>query len=201
MQYEAVIFDIGGVLVRTLDWSIRHQWEERLNLPADALSALVFDTEPARLASLGQGSDEQIWHQVAEQCGCTSEVLGCLHEDFWSCDTLNVELATFIRSLRPRYKTGILSNAWPELRDMNQQRFGLGDIVDYTAYSFQIGILKPAPQSFNYILERLDVDAPHAIFVDDFEKNVRGAREVGMTAVRFVDTAQTIGEIQTLLAA
>jgi glucose-1-phosphatase len=200
MKYAAVIFDIGGVLVRTLDWSARHRWEVRLNLPQNGLSALVFDSDATRLASIGQGSDERIWQLVAEHCGINADELTQLREDFWSCDTLDVELAEYLRLLRPRYKTGILSNAWSELRDMNVQRFGMSDIVDYTAYSFQIGVLKPVPQSFAFILDRLGVNAAQAIFVDDFEKNIRGAQEVGMTAVRFVDTAQTIRELEALLS-
>ena len=200
MKYEAVIFDIGGVLVRTLDWSKRHQWEERLSLPLDGLSALVFDTEATRLASIGQGSHERIWQMIAETCGLDTDELTRLREDFWACDTLNEELVTFMRSLRPCFKTGILSNAWPELSDMNVQRFGLGGSVDQTAYSFEIGVLKPAPQSFAYILDHLGVEAAHSIFVDDFEKNIRGAREMGMTAIRFVDTPQTIAELRALLA-
>jgi HAD superfamily hydrolase (TIGR01509 family) len=199
MKYEAVIFDIGGVLVRTLDWSARHQWEDRLNLPVDGLSTLVFDSEPARLASIGEGWDEHIWQLVAEQCVLETDELSQLRLDFWIGDALNVELADFLRSLRPRFKTGILSNAWSEMRDMNRQRFGMSDIVDKTVYSFEIGVLKPTRQSFDYILKSLDVEPSHAIFVDDFEKNVHGARDAGMTAVRFIDTLQTIGELNALL--
>ena len=40
---HAVIFDIGGVLVRTEDWSGRRKWEERLGLPERGLSTIVFD--------------------------------------------------------------------------------------------------------------------------------------------------------------
>ena len=197
---RAVIFDIGGVLVRTEDWSGRSKWERRLGLPPLGLSTLVFDCDPAMRASLGQGPDEAIWQHVAQECHLLPEELKQLRADFWSGDRPNQELLALVRSLRPRYKTGILSNAWPEMRDLNVQRFGLVEAVDEAIYSFQAGILKPDPSSYRCILDRLGVAPEQAIFVDDAERNIAGAQRVGMRTVRFTDTQQAIAELRHLLS-
>ena len=47
MPIRAVIFDFGGVLVRTEDRTPRAQLAARLGLTYDELSALVFDSESA----------------------------------------------------------------------------------------------------------------------------------------------------------
>jgi epoxide hydrolase-like predicted phosphatase len=198
-SYRAVIFDIGGVLVRTEDWSGRRLWEQRLGLPEWGLNALVFDGELALCASTGAGSDEAIWQQVAQRHHLTPEVLAQLRADFWRGDRLNEALLAYVRALRPRYKTGILSNAWAEMRDLNVQRFGLGQVVDETVYSFECGLLKPDAASYRYILDRLCAQPEQAIFVDDAERNILGAQALGMTTVRFIETHQAIAELNELL--
>ena len=196
---QAVIFDIGGVLVRTEDWSGRRKWEQQLGLPEWGLSALVFDGELALRASVGQGLDEAIWEHVAQECHLSPETLAQLRADFWSGDRPNLDLLAYLRSMRPHYKTGILSNAWAEMRNMNVQRFGLADVVDEVVYSFECGILKPDPASYRFILARLGVEPGQAIFVDDAERNIRGAQALGLRTVQFRDTQQAITELRALL--
>ncbi len=196
---QAVIFDIGGVLVRTEDWSGRRKWEQRLGLPEWGLSTLVFDGELALRASTGQGPDEAIWQHVAQECHLAPDTLAQVRADFWSGDRPNQDLLAYLRSLRPHYKTGILSNAWAEMRDMNVQRFGLAEIVDETVYSFECGVLKPDPASYRFILARLGVEPGQAVFVDDAERNIHGAQALGLHTVRFSDTPQAIAELCALL--
>ncbi len=198
---RAVVFDIGGVLVRTEDWSGRRRWERRLGLPIRGLNALVFDCGPAILASTGRGPDEAIWRYVGRKYGLRPDEQAQLREDFWSGDGPNGVLVEFLSRLRPRHKTGILSNAWPEMRDLNVNRFGLGNVVDVTVYSFEVGVLKPAPRSYRCVLEKLGVRAREAVFVDDTVRNIEGAREVGMRTVLFQDTDQTIADLTVLLGA
>ena len=199
MTLQAVIFDIGGVLVRTEDWSGRAKWEARLGLPERALATLVFDSDAAMQAALGAGPDRAIWEHVARTLKLDAEQLGQLRADFWSGDRLNTELLQFLRNLRPRWRTGILSNAWPEMRDMNVSMFGLDQVVDETIYSFEVGLLKPDPRIFEVAAQRLGVPAARVVFVDDFPQNVVAARTAGLSAVQFMDTPQTIAELRQLL--
>ena len=198
---RAVIFDIGGVLVRTEDWSGRRKWENHLGLPEWALSTLVFECAAAIQASTGRGHDEAIWQFVGEKCGLDPHDLSILRADFWSGDRLNRELADYVNQLRPQYTTGILSNAWPEMRDLNVDRFGLKGLVDETVYSFETGILKPDPRSYLHVLRKLKVQANEAIFVDDAERNILAAQVVGMRTVLFKKTTQAITDLNYLLGA
>ena len=47
-------------------------------------------------------------------------------------------------------------------------------------FSFQIGLRKPDPLSFKYILEKHSLDASKTLFIDDFIQNIDGARSVGL---------------------
>ena len=199
MPIKAVIFDFGGVLVRTLDSSRRRRWEARLNLPAGGLSRIVFDSDAAARVSLGQAPNSAIWQHVADTLGLDDEQLEELQRDFWAGDQLDAELVQFIRELRPRYKTAILSNAWSDARQLFSQVFGLGDVVDAMIISAEEGVIKPDPRIYQIAAARLGVQPEQAIFVDDVAANAAGAQAIGMRGVQFKSTSQTIAEIKDYL--
>jgi epoxide hydrolase-like predicted phosphatase len=200
MAIRAVIFDFGGVLVRTMDLSGRRKWETRFGLADWELARAVFDSEASRLAQLGQGPPEAIWQHVAELYQLDARQLDDLQRDFWLGDQLDQALVRFLCGLRPRYKTAILSNAWSNAREVFVQKYGLGDAVDLMVISAEEGVMKPVPQIYQITLERLAVRPEEAVFVDDMERNVEGARAVGMWAVQFKDTEQTLTELREYLS-
>jgi epoxide hydrolase-like predicted phosphatase len=107
-------------------------------------------------------------------------------------------LIDYARSLKPRFKTGIISNAWPEARENIREHVN-GDAFDVMLFSAEEGVAKPAQAIYERALTRLNV-APHeAIFVDDVEENVEAARTIGMRTFRFENTDQVIGQINRYL--
>ncbi len=51
---------------------------------------------------------------------------------------------------------------------------------DELYFSHEMGVSKPTPYFFRYILERENVDGNEAFFVDDREENLRGAEQFGI---------------------
>lgn len=194
---RAVLFDLGGVIVRTDFQSPRQRLADRLGIDYDDLVRLVFDSETSRTASLGGISEEEHWQAVARRLNRPKEA-EALRDEFFAGDVLDRSLVDFLRSLRPRYKTGLLSNAWSGLRQyVIKQRFD--DAFDTMIISAEVGMMKPQAEIYLLALERLGVRPPQALFVDDFEENVEGAQAVGMSAILFRDAAQTIEKIRQLL--
>ena len=58
---------------------------------------------------------------------------------------------------------------------------------------------KPDPEIYALTLERLALPAEACLFLDDIDVNVTTARELGMSAIHFVDTAQAIADISAAL--
>jgi glucose-1-phosphatase len=198
MAIRAVFFDVGGVLLRTEDLAPRRKWEQRFSLPEWGLAEIVFSNPVARRSSLGQASQAEIWAEVARCLSLNPEELEELKLDFWKGDVWDEALLGFIRSLRPRLKTGIISNAWLEAWELvktqvNQETF------DAVLFSSEEGIEKPEPEIYQRALARLNVLPAEAIFVDDMPKNVEGARAVGMVGVHFTDSLKTREEIERLI--
>ncbi len=51
-------------------------------------------------------------------------------------------------------------------------------------------VLKPDPEIFHLLFERYGLKAQDCVFIDDVEKNVAGARAVGMHALHFTGPDQ-----------
>jgi epoxide hydrolase-like predicted phosphatase len=199
MPIRAVIFDFGGVLVRTEDPAGRRKWEARLGLAEGELVKAVFDSDVSTRAALGEVPEDEVWKHVAATFRLNADEAHELEHDFWAGDRLDAELTQFLRDLRPRYKTAILSNAWSGARKAFVEWFGLGDVVDTMVISAEEGVAKPAPRIYQIAAERLGVRPEEVVFVDDMAVNARGAQAVGMVGVQFKSTSEVIAEVRRSL--
>jgi epoxide hydrolase-like predicted phosphatase len=200
LKIEAVIWDLGGVLVRTMDRSRRIQWEERLLLEKGELDRLVFGGSEGRAAALGNSNAANIWHSLGERLKLSSEEIKILEDDFWAGDRVDQELITLIRDLRQRFKTCLLSNAWPDLRHALENVWQIADAFDEIVISAEIGLVKPDPKIYKFALERLEVSPQKAVFIDDFMVNIEAANALGLHTIHFVSSAKTQTQLKNLLA-
>jgi HAD superfamily hydrolase (TIGR01509 family) len=200
MPIRAIIFDFGGVLMRTHDYTARQKWADRLGLPERELENAVFGSTAATRGMLGELPPEATWDDAAATFHLDEEALRQFQDDFWSGDRLDRELIDFLAGLRPRYKTALLSNAWSDARALFTERFGLDRAVDLMVISAEEHLAKPDARIYQLTLDRLGVRPEEAVFVDDMPTNVEAARAVGMAGVRFQSTGQVIAEVQARLA-
>ena len=118
MQIKALIFDFGGVLMRTVDQTPRRRWEIRCGLPKLGLAKLVFDNPVARQATIGDAQSSDIWNYVGLALGLSNGELTDLESDFWKGDKINSGLVDYVRTHSVAYRPCILSNAWPDARNL-----------------------------------------------------------------------------------
>jgi glucose-1-phosphatase len=200
MPIRAVIFDLGGVLVRTEDRQPRQQLASRLQMNYAELSDLVFENESARLATLGKVTASEHWETLRRVLDLTPEEFDRVRVGFWGGDSLDQELVDFIRSLRPAYKTALLSNAWDNLRRVLVEDWQIADAFDEIIISAEVGVAKPEEHIYEITLERLGVAPAEAVFVDDFIENVKAAQRVGLHAIHFKSSQQALSELRELVA-
>jgi putative hydrolase of the HAD superfamily len=201
MAIRAVVFDIGGVLEITPDLGLTERWETRLRLPAGELNQRMHDVWAA--GSIGTITEGDVHQAITDRLGLDGQQLAAFMADFWReyLGTANTQLIEYARQLRPRYRTGILSNSFVGAREREQAAYGFEDLVDEIVYSHEARMSKPDPRIYALTCARLDVRAEEAVFLDDTGRCVDGAREAGMHAVRYQDNAQAIEEIEKLLTA
>lgn len=78
------------------------------------------------------------------------------------------------------YKMGVISDTSPSL-EYTLQQLGLSNyFCSFTASSL-VGVGKPDPIIYNAALNSLNVKAEESIYVDDYDIEADGARDIGMT--------------------
>lgn len=182
---KAVIFDVGGVLLKTFDWSFRQRWDEKLGLPKRTIEELVFNSPLGMAAQLGQVTIEEHWQLIGRELGLTAAELATLRHDFWAGDAFDLELINWIRQLRPRYQTAVISNAFTDLRQVLTVEFNFGDVFDLITVSAEEGVMKPHPAIYERTLTQLGVQPAEAIFIDDNLRNIEAAQALGLKTVHY----------------
>ena len=99
----------------------------------------------------------------------------------------------YIRKLHPRYKVGLLSNAWDDLRQTLHERWNIDGLFDEMIISAEVKMVKPDPRIFHLAVERLGVQPAEAIFIDDIAENVEAARREGLFAIQYHRYAKDAG--------
>lgn len=199
MAIRAIIFDLGGVLLRTADFSRREKLAARFGMSRNELEDLVFGGTSGGGLQRGEISQEEHLKYVQDRLKCDPQELNSLIEIFFAEDMLDEELVQYIRELHRGYKTALLSNATAELREQIASKWHMDDAFDLLVISGEVGTTKPEPKIYQLALEGLGVEAQQAIFVDDVSRNVDGARSVGMNAIQFRSARQVREEIEQLL--
>jgi glucose-1-phosphatase len=97
----------------------------------------------------------------------------------------------YIKSLRPKYRTYLLSNTNAihivhvnDYLKRAHRHDDLGLFFDKAHYSYELGHRKPTPESFRAVLAANNLQAHESLFVDDLAPNIAAARAVGLQAVQ-----------------
>jgi epoxide hydrolase-like predicted phosphatase len=196
---KAVFFDLGGVIVRTEYQAPRQHLAENLGMEYEDLEKLVFAGPSGQQASVGEISTEEHWAQVTKRLRRPASETQSIRDAFFAGDVVDRELIDYIRSLRPKYKTGLISNAWPDLRDyIVKQKFD--DAFDTMVISAEVGVMKPEAKIYQIALDQAGVSPNETIFVDDFIENIEGCEELGMHGIHFRNPEQAIEDLKKLLS-
>lgn len=186
---KAIIFDCFGVIL-TGTWA---QFRDTHFIHDDYL--LQRADEATRAVDLGLISREDYRETIAELSGLTlADVVELLEKG----SDINVQLLEFIRMLKKNYKVGMLSSVAPNRLEqfLTVEQRGLFDAV---VLSHEIGYVKPEPQAYQIAADRLGVMPEECIFVDDQERNITGAQEVGMRALHYKNFIQFEHGLKELL--
>jgi putative hydrolase of the HAD superfamily len=201
MPVRAVVFDIGGVLEDAPPTGVAERWEAALGLRPGELNERLGGVWEA--GAIGAISEGEVHRSIGRLLGLDEAQVSAFVQDIWTeyLGTLNAELAGYFSSLRPRYRTAMLSNSFVGAREREQERYGFGDITDLIVYSHEVGMSKPDPRIYRLACDRLGVRPEQVVFLDDRPDFVEAALEAGITAILFQDNEQAIADIEARLNA
>ena len=194
---RAIILDFGGVLLHPGDPAVHEQLARELGISVDTLRREIFVGPLSLAAQRGEISPQELWATLAQQWGLPPEKGEWLAQRFWEGIRIDTDLADWLRQRKRRYRTGLLSNAWSDLRDL-LHRLGIADAFDAMVISAEEHLMKPDPAIYRLMLERLGVEPDEAVFVDDRLENVHAAHALGMRTVQFRHRDQAMAELRNL---
>ncbi len=197
---RAVIFDLGGVLLRTDDPQPRTQLAERLGLSREQLEQIVFENPLAQQAERGMATPEAAWAEVARRLHVPIEEIRKIRKEFFGGDRVDFSLVELIQNLRTDYTTALLSNTMiVDLPGFLRQELQIIDTFDVVISSAQCKIAKPDPAIFHLALELVKARPQEAVFVDDASRNIAAANALGLHTIHFRSAAQTRADLLAFL--
>lgn len=187
---EVVLLDVGGVIVPPADPIRLAHTAAHLGLASAELVALLYQGEPWYALSTGQMDEAAYWQALGARVGRPEADLRRFLKPVWERDAVDGDVVALVQALRGRVRLAILSNATLGLED-HLNRLGVAQYFTPIINSARVGLRKPDPRIFSLALALLGVAPAAVLFVDDKQRNVEVAREMGMVTVLF-DRASTL---------
>lgn len=198
MPIRVVFFDFGGVIQRTEFQSPRQKLAQRFGMEYDDIDNIVFNSPTAKQATVGEVAVEKHWEAVAKRLKVSKDEIATVEREFFAGDVIDHDIVEYLRSLRPRYKTGLISNAWSDMREY-LVRQKLDEVFDTLTISAEVGVAKPEAKIYLLALEQVQVEPEAAVFVDDVPANIEACEALGMQGILFRDPLKAMNELKNLL--
>lgn len=198
MNIRAVFFDFGGVIQRTEYQAPRQHLAQRFNMEYDDIDRIVFASPTAAQATVGTIPVKKHWEAVASRLKINKKDIAAVEREFFAGDVIDLPILDYLRSLRPRFVTGLITNAWSDMRDY-LVRVKIDDAFDHLIISAEVGVAKPDAKIYHLALEQAKVKAGEAAFVDDVSANIAACEQVGMKGILFKDPYKSMEQLKKLL--
>jgi putative hydrolase of the HAD superfamily len=200
---EAVIWDFGGVLT-TSPFEAFARFETERGLPANIIRRTNANNHwenawaKFERAEVDLDAFDQLF--AAESLALGAEVRGRDVLPLLSGD-LRPEMVEALRRVKSKFKTGCITNNLPanSIGSRGSQSLYIAEVMtlfDHVIESAKIGLRKPDPRIYRMMLEALDVDPKHCVYLDDLGVNLKPAREMGMTTIKVLSAPQAITELE-----
>ena len=191
-----IVFDLGGVV---FDW-----------LP-DRLAARAFtdvdDQQIAREEIIGHPdwleldrgsiSQEQAIVNAVSRTGLPKSSIAGLFQLVGPLLTPIQPTIDLVHELAQasQHKLYVLSNMHQASIDYLEANFDFWDLFEAKVISCRVGMVKPEPAIYNYLLRANDLAPGDTVFIDDMPPNITAAQAAEMKAIQFEDTHRTRMEL------
>ena len=180
---KLLLFDCFGVVMREVApfWFRRYYSDEE----ADRIKeSMMHDGD------VGAVPDDVLYRRLGKTVGVPGDEI---KREWESLVIPNPDTVALIRELKSRYRVALLSNAMSGYLRYALDKCGIADLFDFVIVSAEVKLVKPDPAIFELALERAGVVAKDALMIDDVEKNLDGAKAVGIDGYLFRSAAGLAG--------
>lgn len=209
MTPAVLYFDLGNVLLSYSHRQMIRQMADVAGVPDDVVRNVLFgasgDNTVQWQYEVGRLSTDDYYEYFCQQIGTRPDRRRLEHA---ACDIFEPIDASFqlVRRLaavghRLAIKSNINPLHWQFVTDGRYDvlsKIGQpGGVFGWAVLSYEAASMKPDGGIYRAAIEKAGVPPEQIFFVDDREENVAGARELGIDAELFVDTAQLVAVLQS----
>ena len=192
---KAIIFDIGGILDKGKP---EEHWAElckSLNLDIEKFQAAR--QKYKYLARIGKLSTKKHISNIAKEVGLKyrdlfSNWLRTKRENM----KIDKEIKNLIKNLKKKgYKVGTVSNTI-KLHYQVRLENKAYNLLDFSVISFKEGVDKPNLKIYQKALNKLKLPPEEIVFIDDYERNLKPAADLGMKTILFKNNKQLVRDLR-----
>jgi epoxide hydrolase-like predicted phosphatase len=195
---KGVLLDYGGVMAdggKGIDLALRVAAE--IGLSADEAKTVIYPLW--RQMTRGEVSGEQFW--TALQAAIGHEITDEQRHawDSWWNTELYPEMAAAVAALKENgIQVGLLSNIIPSAAEAIRAA-GSYDAFGFTLLSCDVGYAKPDPEIYDLAIAQFkDLQSEEIVFVDDQEKCLPPAQDLGIETILATSSQQVIADLRKL---
>ena len=205
---KAVLFDVAGVLTESYGHIILEaavELDVNIELLADVLIPIFLGDEDTDEMGHRLERGEVTLEDFLQSLGAVeNDARSLLHPGsphfFGHSFNPNQKMMEFADELSAgSVATGIVSNSVKEWMPAWETAIPDRSIFDTVILSSEVGLRKPSEAMYALALDQIGILPHEAVFLDDFEPMVEGARRAGLHAIHVTDHGAAIQEVRELL--
>ena len=197
-KYTTVFFDWGGVVADDPGDQFLGILLKRHGATGEQISE-IFETYMYRFMR-GDMNEQEFYEALRTQYGFTID--DSISNEFmeWSGLVANERILDLIEEVKAAgMKVALISNVIEPTYN-SLERAGMYMHFDQLIASCKVGYAKPDKEIYSLALERLGATAERSIFIDDKQRNLDPADEMGFTTILAENSEQIIEDLRSLVA-
>ncbi len=194
---KAVLFDMGNVLLNYNAYKAARQFAKACKVPLVRLWIHFFTSPVEKAYTRGEITSREFYRYSLKALKVPISYKTFCHywnDIFWE----NKGMDALLRKLKKNYPLYLISNT----NDLHfrhiKKKFKLWKHFKMLFPSHEVGHRKPEREIYEKVLKKINFKPEETVFIDDVQKFVRGARNVGMHAIRFHNKKQLVRELRKL---
>ncbi len=198
---KGIIFDLNGPILATEETTkiIVRRHAEKYGYEYERLREIVGEYFRG-VYQEGYRDLENFFEKTKPSLGITIEEMNAILEDIHSPERIDARMVACIEELKKKYKIALLTSFGWNLQWFLKDVFGIYHLFDVVESSEDMGVKKPDPAAFQYVLDRLGLPADETVFIDDNPVNVAAAETLGIHGIVYRDFEQCRRELDALLS-
>ena len=190
-KIKAIIFDFGNVL---LEWDPRYVYQRYFPNDPEGMERFLKEVnfmEWNLLQDKGRPFEEGV-AVLSKEFPHYAHLIQAYHDNWVESlgDSIDGTIEILKELKQAEYPLFGLSNWSAETFPYAREKHDFFDLLDDMVISGEVGHVKPHPEIFQLLLERIGKPAHECLFIDDALANIEQAQKMGFATVHFQSPEQ-----------